>query len=123
MITGFVSAGRKPLLPLRVRGPGGTTLDVTVVMDTGFTGILALPAAVIAKLGLHPTIDSVYELADGTPVTIPQYQAEVEWGPTWLSIRALAIGREPLLGMRLLDGHRVYMEVVTGGLVDIVALP
>lgn len=123
MITGSVSADRKPMVPLRVRGPAGTVLDVMAVMDTGFTGSLALPASAAAALGLHTPTDANYELADGKPVTIPPYAADVEWGAGWRTVRVLAIGREPLLGMALLEGYRVYMEVVAGGLVDIHPLP
>lgn len=123
MITGAVSPDRKPLVPLRVRGPAGLTADVSVVMDTGFTGTLALPTAVVAALGLPALADREYVLADGRPIIIPEFDAEVEWGTRWQSVRVLGIGTEPLLGMKLLDGHRVYMEVNDGGLVDIVPLP
>jgi hypothetical protein len=33
------------------------------------------------------------------------------------------VGNEPLLGMRLLAGHKLVIEVVPGGLVEITPLP
>jgi len=123
MITGAVSADYKPQVPLRVRGPAGDLADVTAVMDTGFTGSLALPAATVAVLGLRAIDDREYSLADGTPLIVPRHAGEVEWGLGWKPLLILAVGDEPLLGMALLDGHRVYMEATPGGLVDIVPLP
>jgi predicted aspartyl protease len=52
MIRGTVSANREPVVRLRVRGPGGIVAVVGLVVDTGFTGALTLPAAVVAVLGL-----------------------------------------------------------------------
>jgi hypothetical protein len=34
-----------------------------------------------------------------------------------------AVGDEPLLGMRLLVGHKLRIEVLSGGMVDITPLP
>ena len=52
MIRGAVTANREPVVRLRVRGPGGAVADVDLVVGTGFTGALVLPAAVVAALGL-----------------------------------------------------------------------
>jgi predicted aspartyl protease len=52
MIRGAVNARREAVVPLRVRGPTGTELDVDAVVDTGYSASLTLPAAVVAALGL-----------------------------------------------------------------------
>ena len=45
--------------------------------------------------------------------------AEVEWGGSWRPVLVYAVGNDPLLGMRLLSGHKLVIEVVPGGLVEI----
>lgn len=122
MIRGTATANRVPVVRLRVRGPGGAA-DVDVVVDTGFTGALALPAAVVAALGLPWQSGGVAVLADGSTQQIDYYEAELEWGPAWVPVLAMSVGPEALLGMRLLDGHRLAVEGSPGGLVEIVPWP
>src|SRR5207249_2898306 len=65
MIRGAVTAGREPVVRLRVRGPAGAVANVDLVVDTGFTGALVLPAAVVAALGLLWRSGGTAVLADG----------------------------------------------------------
>jgi predicted aspartyl protease len=50
MIVGTVNAIREPLVSLRFRGPSGVTLKVSVLIDTGYDGVMALPPGVISTL-------------------------------------------------------------------------
>ena len=52
VIRGVVNARNEGIVSLRVRGPGGSELDVDAVVDSGFTASLALPAPTVAALGL-----------------------------------------------------------------------
>ncbi len=123
MIRGTVNANREPVVRLRVRGPGGVVADVDMVVDTGFTGALVLPAAVVAALGLPWRSGGTAVLADGSTQQTDYYEAELEWGPGWLSVLAMSVGPEALLGMRLLAGHRLAVEGSPGGSVEIVPWP
>ena len=80
MIRGTVTANREPVVRLRVRGPAGAVADVDVVVDTGFTGALVLPAAVVAALGLPWRSGGTAVLADGSTHQTDYYEAELEWG-------------------------------------------
>jgi predicted aspartyl protease len=87
MIHGTVNTAREPVVPLRFRGPGGVTVVVPVVVDTGYTGIITLPARVIATLGLVGHLGGVITMADGSARQYGRYQAELEWGGVWRTVR------------------------------------
>ena len=123
MIKGVVNSRREAILRLKVRGPGGIDVDVDAVIDTGFTASLSLPAATVDALGLVQKSKSSAILADGSVRQFAIYNAEVEWDGTWRMVLVSAIGDAPLLGMRLLAGHELRIEVKPSGLVQIVPLP
>ncbi len=123
MIRGVVNARHEAVVRLRVRGPGGVESDGDMIVDSGFTSSLTLPAATVTALGLVRKSGGTAKLADGSVRQFDICAAEVEWGGTWRAVLVSAIGNEPLLGMRLLAGHKLEIEVVPGGLVEILPLP
>lgn len=120
---GAVNARLEAVLKLRVRGPGGTEAEIEAVVDTGYTGTLTLPAAVVASLGLARRSGGRAILADGSSRRFNMFAAEVEWGGSWRGVVASAIGDEPLAGMGLLAGHELRVKVVTHGEVLVLSLP
>ncbi len=123
MIGGVVNARHEAVVRLRVRGPGGSELDVGTVIDSGFTASLTLPIATAAALGLPRQSGGGAVLADGSVRQFDIYAAEVEWDGSWRPVLVSAIGDEALVGMRLLAGHELRIEVVQGGVVEITPLP
>ena len=123
MIRGVVNARHEAIVRLRVRGPGGVESDVDVIVDSGFTSSLALPVIMVTALGLARQSGGTAVLADGSVRQFDIFAAEVAWGGTWRSVLVSAVGNESLLGMRLLAGHKLVIEVVPGGLVEILPLP
>ena len=123
MIQGVVNARYEAIVRLRVRGPGGVESDVDAIVDSGFTSSLTLPMAVVTALGLARQSGGTAGLADGSVRPFDICAAEVAWGGTWRAVLVSAVGNEPLLGMRLLAGHKLVIEVVPGGLVEILPLP
>ena len=123
MIGGTVNVRYEAIVRLRVRGPGGTEADVDAIVDSGFTSSLTLPVATVTALGLVRQSGATAVLADGSTRQFEVYAAEVEWGGVWRTVLVSAVGSEPLLGMRLLAGHVLNIEVVPGGLVKILAQP
>src|SRR5262245_39392645 len=117
MIRGVVNARLEAVVPLRVRGPSGVETTVDAVVASGFTGSLVLPAATVAALGLIRLSGGSALLADGSSRPLDLYAAEVEWDGVWRVILASAVGAEALLGMRLLAGHTLRIDVVPGGIV------
>jgi clan AA aspartic protease len=123
MITGVVTPGHEATIPLEVRGAHAQQTTVAAVIDTGFTGYLTLPTALMAsmafpRIGVRPAT-----LADGSQVNLEIYEATVLWDGQVRDILALAADGDPLVGMALLYGHTLTIQVVDGGDVTIEALP
>ncbi len=123
MIQGVVNARVEATIRLRLRASDGSELDVEALIDSGFTGSLTLPAAVIAALGLAHQSDGRAVLADGSVQRLDIYAAEVEWDGSRRSVMVAAVGDEALVGMRLLAGHELRIVVVPGGVVEITPMP
>jgi clan AA aspartic protease len=122
-MTGTVNDRHEATLPLTLRGPDGDPFSATAVIDTGFSSALTLPDAIIAALGLVRESGGVAMLADGTQCEFDVYAAEVWWMDAWRQIMVSAVGEQPLLGMRMLAGHKLVVDVVPGGAVEIMPLP
>ena len=123
MIGGVVNARVEAIVSLRVRGPGGSELDVDAVVDSGFTASLALPPSTVVTLGLARQSGGGAVLADGSVRQFDIYAAEVAWDGSWRQVLVSAVGAEALLGMRLLAGHELRIAVVPGSSVEITPLP
>jgi len=123
MIQGIVTSRREAVISLPIRGPGGASLTLDVIIDTGFSGLLALSPLLVASLGLPRQSGGRAVMADGNPVQFEVFAAEIEWDGNWRMISVFALGNEPLLGMKLLDGHELRIAVNTGGVVEITPLP
>ena len=114
-IIGTVADGREALIPLKLLGPGENRARIEAVVDTGFTGHLVLPPALVGELGLplRGSRDSV--LADGSVVSLDAHRVVVEWDGRMRVVPALAAEGGPLVGMSLLRGSEVRIEAVDGG--------
>jgi clan AA aspartic protease len=123
MIRGVVNARHEATIRLRVRGPGRLEFDVDAIVDSGFTSSLTLPVAMATAMGLARQSGGTAMLADGSVGHFDICAAEVEWGGKWRSVLVYVLGNEPLAGMRLLAGHKLVIEVVPGGSVEILAIP
>jgi clan AA aspartic protease len=120
---GTVSDRLEAILRLRVRGPAGTAAEFEAVIDTGYTGLLTLPTAAAEALGLERGMGGQATLADGSTRRFDTFAAELEWGGGWRSVVVSALGAEVLVGMRLLSGHELRVQVTRSGSVEIAELP
>jgi len=67
MIKGLVNANHAAGLPLSLHGPEGQGVgEVNAVIDTGYSGSLTLPPALVSELGLSYAFSSRATLADDT---------------------------------------------------------
>ena len=116
---GAVNAAHEAVLTLALEGPAGETREITAVVDTGFTGFLTVTPALAVELGLPFEGTARATLADGSETTFPYYGVAVLWDGRTRYVEADAADTTPLVGMRLLDGHSLYVEVEDGGRVVI----
>jgi clan AA aspartic protease len=122
MITGTVQSG-EGRIRLKVQGRRGREQAIEAVIDTGYTASLTLPPALIQALGLRwQTVDR-FQLADGSLCIFDVYEAKVVWDGKARRILVDEADAEPLVGMRLLKGHELKMQVRYRGRVTIRRLP
>ncbi len=121
MIEGTVNAAYEAVVTLPLQGPDGMTRDIQAVIDTGYTGTLTLPTAVVADLGLSFSHMGWAFLANDDVVSFDVHEVIVLWDGQPRHIKADATGSTPLVGMSLLDGHDVSIRVRNGGRVLIQA--
>ena len=119
MIEGSVNAAYEAVVRLAVRGPAGQVRQIDTVIDTGFTGFLTVPPALVEELGLLFLTRSQAVLANGSEETFDVYGITLLWDGRPRHVDAFVSDTTPLAGMRLLDNHRLFMEVVDGGRVAI----
>ena len=103
------------MLPLSVLGMDEERREVEAILDTGFTGHLTLPEAVIEELNLPSQGVREAVLADGSRVALEVYRARVLWDDAPRDVQVLTSGSEALVGMSLLYGYEVRIGVVEGG--------
>ena len=123
MPTGSVNAKPEAILPLRVRGPSGLVRDVEALIDTGYSGVIVLPGPLVTLLGLPKRRSVDVRLGDGTVRRFDVFAAELEWDGQWQTVAVSAIGHRAIIGMELLVGHSVRLDVAPGGVVEIVPIP
>ncbi len=123
MITGKVTSNREAVIELQLVGSNRRKEKVEAVIDTGFNGYLTLPSDLINRLKLQLAGNRRATLGDGNVVVLDVYLAKVLWhGQEW-EVLALQADGGPLVGMSLLYGSRVMLEVVDNGDVTIDPLP
>ncbi len=118
MITGVVESG-DGRIRLTMLGRQGRKQEVEAIIDTAYTASLTLPASVIAALELRWQALDTARLADGSECTFDVYEAKVLWDGRTRRILVDEADADVLVGMRLLKGHELKMEVRAHGKVSI----
>ena len=122
MITGFVTPFREAVIPVTIQGAQGTEQQIDAVIDTGYNGALTLPLSVIRTLGLPWRRRGRALLADGRDIIFDTYEATLLWDGQPRRVAVDAAAADPLVGMALLQGFELTMQVEDGGQVTIQSL-
>ena len=119
MIAGFVNVEFEPIIPLSLRRADGKVFMQDAIVDTGFNGWLSLPPDLIAELNLKWKRRGRAVLGDGSECVFNVYEAVVVWDDTLLTIPVDEADSEPLVGMSLMEGYQLMMQVFEGGRVEL----
>jgi len=115
MMTGQVNANLEAKLSLEIRGAESKACIVETVIDTGFNGYLTLDASLIAELELPWQYRHHGELADGSIQVFDVYEAIVVWNRRSRTIEVESVDADPLLGMALMAGQQLRIDVTDNG--------
>jgi clan AA aspartic protease len=105
--TGRVTATRDALLRLQLSA--GETVECLV--DTGFTGALVLPQALVTRLNLPIVGREIFEMVGGRQFIASVAFADIEWLGETRTVRAI-VSEDTLLGTELLDGTRLTIDYI-----------
>jgi len=115
MISGNITDSLEATVSLIVSTRGGRSQQVVSIIDTGFTGYLTLPTSAIESLGLPWLCREQGMLADGQLHIFDVYAATLVWDDQERIVEVEAADIEPLIGMSLLAGTKLTIEVQSGG--------
>ena len=115
MIRGRVDTQREARVALEIRDTAGQAHPVEAVIDTGFNGHLTLPRAAIQRLNLAPAAPITVTLATGTRELLNTWRGQILWNGRLRTIRVLESRGNPLLGMGLLAGNQLTIQVRVNG--------
>ena len=113
----------QPRIEIGIAGRDGVLKTLSVVVDTGFTGWLTLPPDLIRELGLQQQGSRLATLADGQVARVDLYSAIIAWDGQILPRIVHQSDSTPLIGMHLMTGYHLAVDVREGGAVTLSALP
>ena len=119
MITGIVNADFEPIIPLSICGSDGKVYTQEAIVDTGFNGWLSLPPDLIAELNLKWKRRGRAILGDGTECVFDVYEAVSVWDGNFLTIPIDEADSDPLVGMSLMEGCQLMVQVFEGGHIEL----
>jgi clan AA aspartic protease len=119
MIQGTVRPRLVPTVPLTVRNSIGQELAIEALVDTGCSGSLTLPSAVIARLGLPWRMRGSAVLANGKTEFFDIHAGVIIWDGKARNILIEAADTIPLVGMALIKGYDLSIRGEVGGKVRI----
>jgi clan AA aspartic protease len=109
---GRIDASGRSFIAIAVRQAGGVAAtQMEAWIDTGFIGDLVLPKTMVEQLGLLRTGTAGAELGDGSRVVMGRFACVIEWFGAEREVDVIANnGRIPLVGVSLLEAHRLTID-------------
>lgn len=118
---GFVNNSFEAIINVTVGKPRNLK-SADAVIDTGFSGFLSLPIAIIVELDLPWSYRDRATLGDGSETIFDIYDATIIWDGQFRDIEINAAETDPLVGMSLLRGYKLQVDTIAGGLVTVSSL-
>ena len=106
----YLNPQNQPHLKLEVLLSGWTTVDCLI--DTGFSGGIALPETYLSGIKQSPAVYQEFELADGSYTTFAVYQTKVRFGKIVKdSTLFFTKSSEGLVGIEFLTGFKLTLDL------------
>lgn len=110
LIKGYFDKTEQPRVKLRIKGLR-QAIEISPVVDTGFTGHLCLPIATAIPLGLELVGRVLIELADGSSKSELVFRGWATWQGRTKSARIfLTESSDALLGSRMRKGQKLNID-------------
>jgi clan AA aspartic protease len=111
-MNGLVDSAGRALIDVELRATSvASAQSVAAWIDTGFTGDVVLPQAVVDDLALSLTGTVSAILADGSQITMKTYRCFVGWFDELRRLEVVANeGQHALLGVGLLIDHELRID-------------
>ena len=119
MILGQVNPQNEAVISVFIHDSKEQTYTVETVIDTGFSGYLSLPLAMISTLQLPLIETRPFSLGNNARVDFDIYGAILIWNGKEREILVLASEAHPLVGTSLLKGFQIFIDAVDDGEVRI----
>jgi clan AA aspartic protease len=119
MIRGHVDQRLQARVVIEILSADGRTVPVDAIIDTGFSGFLTLSAGQLSSLALQELGAREARLGDGELVVFRTFLATVRWHDRQRTITVLQSDAGALIGMALLRGDRLTVDVLPAGAVSI----
>lgn len=122
MILGSVNAIREAVIQIVVLNDRKRTISIKGVVDTGYTGDLILPMSMIEQLELPVQGVQNAVLGDGSSRMLNVYTGLVIWDGDIRKVEVNAADTGVLVGMGLIENHKLEIVAKPGGRVTISAI-
>jgi clan AA aspartic protease len=122
MMHGLVNINGDAILRLVLENDDQQTQVIDAVIDTGYTGFLSLPSQLIESLNLPWIGNGQATLGDGRTAVFEIYTVRVIWDDQYRQVPVNRVETEPVIGMGLLAGYALQIEVAQHGIVTIEAI-
>jgi clan AA aspartic protease len=119
MITGVVNGDYEPILRISIDSNNGELYERDAVVDTGFNGWLSLPPDLVVILELPWQRRGRAILADGSESIFDIYEATILWDGQPVTLPIDEADSYPLIGMSLMDGYELTIQIVDSGTVTL----
>jgi len=123
VIRGSVDSDRQAILSRELFGLNGQPLVVSAAIDTGYDGILTITPDIAAALQSPFRETRTYELGNGELVDFPIHDVTLMWDEQTRNVAAIVTSGGVLVGMSLLHGFTLFIDVIDGGEIRIEPRP
>jgi len=119
MIVGKVNPNLEAIISITIFDSNMKEHYVNAVLDTGFDGTITLPLSLIQEFNLEKKGSGQAFLADGGEIIFDFFEAIILWNDQQKRIFVDAAETAPLIGMSLLEGFNISIDVCNKGKVEL----